>query len=164
MGATFPVFVRRRRCYTVFTWLRRGQVIYIRLCRDVLLGDEARRWFMIMEAKQAKVNDLGARALKIFNCVRRPARPLRLTPTAASSTLKYSSPVIALGPSGRPVFTTTTRLRAIAAAGRPHSCCASKIRKAGVGRGIRCVSRSAGPGSSSCLMSTCRSARPTRSG
>jgi hypothetical protein len=77
---------------------------------------------MIVEAKQTKVNDFWARTLKIFNCGRRPARPLRLTSTAASSTLKYSSPVIALGPSGRPVFTTTTtttRLRAIAAAGRP---------------------------------------------
>jgi hypothetical protein len=71
-----------------------------------------------MEAKQTKVNDLWARTLKIFNCVRRPARPLRLTSTAASSTLKDLSPVIALRPSGRPGLITTTRLRAIAAAGR----------------------------------------------
>jgi hypothetical protein len=63
---------------------------------------------MIAEAKQTKVNDLWARTLKIFDCARRPARPLRLTSTAASSTLKYSSPVIALGPIGRPGFTTTT--------------------------------------------------------
>jgi hypothetical protein len=62
---------------------------------------------MIMEAKQTKVNDLWTRTLTIFNCVHRPARPLRLTSTAASSTIKYSSPVIALGPSDWPGLTTT---------------------------------------------------------
>jgi hypothetical protein len=74
---------------------------------------------MIMEAKQTKVNDLRARTLKVFNCGRRPARPLRLTASAASSTLKYSSPVIALGPSVRPSHNPRSRRRAIAAAGRP---------------------------------------------
>jgi len=45
--------------------------------------------------------------------------------------------VAAWGLRGRPGLTTTPapRLRAIAAAGRPHSCCASKIRKPEVGRG-----------------------------
>jgi hypothetical protein len=60
---------------------------------------------MIMEAKRTKVNDLWARTLKIFNCVRSIARPLRLTSTAASSTLSIHR-LIALGP-----------LRATAAAG-----------------------------------------------
>jgi hypothetical protein len=110
---------------------RRGQVIYIELCGDALLGDDARHCFTIMEAKQTKINDLWARTLKIFNCVRRPARPLRLTSTAARSTLKYSSPVIALGPSGRAGLTTTRApgcVPSLQPAG-PHSCCASRIRR-----------------------------------
>jgi hypothetical protein len=40
--------------------------MYIGLCRDALLGDEAGRCFMIVEAKQTKVNDLCARTLKMF--------------------------------------------------------------------------------------------------
>jgi hypothetical protein len=52
-------------------------------------------------------------------------------------TLKYSLPVIALGPSGRPVFTTTTtaRMRAIAAAGRPTHAVFRKSVNLGSGAG-----------------------------
>jgi hypothetical protein len=119
---------------------------------------------MIKEAKQTRVNDLWAGTLKIFNCVRRPTRPLRLSSTAASSTLKYSSPVISLGPSGRPVFTTTTRLRAIAAAGGPAPDVLRELVNIEIRHEAKCVSRSAGPGSFSCLMSTFRSARPASLG
>jgi hypothetical protein len=151
---------------TVLAWLSsRARHLHRALSR-CSSGVEARRWFMIMEAKQTRVNDLWAGTLKIFNCVRRPARPLRLTSTAASSTLKYSSPVIELGPSGGPGLTTNPapgHVPSLQPAG-PTPAVLQELVNIEIRHEAKCVSRSAGPGSSSCLMSTCRSARPTRSG